>query len=342
MSIHKDKERNTWYVKWRETNKMDGTTSSKTKRGFATKKEAKAFEDEVLSINDYASFAQLLDLYIGSLKGYSNEETRHYKKVTLQQYANELMPLNVRYIKRTDLLSWRNKIAELDRSVYLKNRILQYVKAVSKFGSDYYEYPDFAKTLKPFPKTSDDINEMKIISPEDFRKISDHVENEVYKRFYIFLYHTGCRRGEAMGLTKVDVEGNRVSLNKSIRRPTKGFTPLKNAQSKRTILIDKMAYESIKPLMETEGDFLFGGLEPLSPTTITRLFNEALKKAEMPHYRIHDLRHSFISNAILNGIDIVTVSKYVGHSNVEMTLNRYSHLLKDSEKNMIERMNEIY
>lgn len=342
MSIHKDKERNTWYVKWRETNKMDGTISSKTKRGFATKKEAKAFEDEVLSINDYASFSQLTDLYVGSLKGYANDESREYKKGTLHRYAEELMPLNVRNIKKSDLLIWRNKIAGLDRSLFLKNRILQYVKAVSRFGSDYYDYPDFAKTLKPFPKTSDDVKEMKIISPEDFRKIADNVSNEVYKRFFIFLYHTGCRRGEAMALTKADIEGNRASLNKSIRRPKQGFTPLKNAQSRRTILIDKIACESITPLMETEGDFLFGGLEPLSPTSITRYFDDALKKAELPHYRIHDLRHSFISNAILNGIDIVTVSKYVGHTNVEMTLNRYSHLLKDSEKNMIERMNRIY
>ena len=82
-------------------------------------------------------------------------------------------------------------------------------------------------------------------------------------------------------------------------------------------------------LLKTEGKYLFGGLEPLCPTSITISFDNAIKKAELPHYRIHDLRHSFISNAILNGIDIVTVSKYAGHSNVEMTLNRYSHLLKD-------------
>lgn len=342
MSIHKDKERNTWYVRWRETNKKDGTVVHKRKSGFATKKEAKAFEDEVVGINDYASFSQMVDLYIDSLKGYANDESRMYKKATLHKYAEELMPLNVRDIKKSDLLVWRNKIAGIDRSLFLKNRILQYVKAVSRFGADYYDYPDFAKTLKPFPKTSNDVYEMQVISPEDFAKIAENVSNEVYKRFFIFLYHTGCRRGEAMAITKADVEGNHVSLNKSIRRPKVGFTPLKNAQSKRSILIDQIAYDSIRPLMETDGEYLFGGLEPLSPTTITRHFDDALKKADLPHYRVHDLRHSFISNAILNGIDIVTVSKYVGHSNIEMTLNRYSHLLKDSEKNMIEKLNKIY
>ena len=145
-----------------------------------------------------------------------------------------------------------------------------------------------------------------------------------------------------MGLIKADIEGKRVNLKKSIRRPKEGFKPLKNAQSKRSILIDDIAYNSIKPLLKTEGEYLFGGLEPLSPTSITRNFDNAIKMAKLPHYRIHDLRHSFISNAILNGIDVVTVSKYVGHSNVEMTLNRYSHLLKDSEKRMIDKLNKIY
>lgn len=145
-----------------------------------------------------------------------------------------------------------------------------------------------------------------------------------------------------MCLIKADIEGNRVNLNKSIRRPKEGFKPLKNAQSKRSILLDDIAYDSIKLLLKTEGEYLFDGLEPLCPTSITRNFDNAIKMAKLPHYRIRDLRHSFISNAILNGIDIVTVSKYVGHSNVEMTLNRYSHLLKDSEKRMIDKMNKIY
>ena len=87
---------------------------------------------------------------------------------------------------------------------------------------------------------------------------------------------------------------------------------------------------------------MFGEYEALSPTSISRNFDKACKNANLPHYRIHDLRHSFISNAILNGIDIVTVSRYVGHSDIEMTLNRYSHLLKDSEKRMIDKLNILY
>ncbi len=341
MSIHYDRAKKTYTVRWREKNRATGQEIHKAKRGFTTKKEARKYEEEMEAIQDYASFDQLKDLYIESLIGYTNEETRHAKKRLFEKYAAPLFPMNVRQIKKSDLLLWRNGIAELDRSIDLKNKILQIVKAVSKFGAEYYDYPDFAKNIKAFPKNSDDINEIAVLSKENFEKMLENCSNEVYKRFYSFLYYTGCRRGEALALTKADIKGKTASLNKSIRRYKDGFRPLKNRYSKRSIILSDKAYDSIEPLLDTEGDFIFGGTEPLPTTSISRNFDAALKKAGLDHYRIHDLRHSFISNAILNGVDIVSISRYVGHANIEMTLNRYSHLLKDSEQRMINRLNEL-
>ena len=341
MSIHYDKERKTYYVRWRETNKVTGEIKHRKKCGFETKKEAKSFESEVIDNTSYVSFLQLSELYIDSLKGYANDDTRKRKTMMVNKYMKELHPMNVKYIKKSDLLYWRNGIADLNRSLSIKNRILEICKAISKFGADYYDYPDFAKGIKAFPASSDDIRETKILSHDDLNKALEYCDNEVYKRYYTFLYHTGCRRGEALALLKSDVHGKEVSISKSIRNYKNGFTPLKNRYSKRTILLTDKAYNAIKPLLKTEGDFIFGGLEPLPVTNLARVFDKALEKAELSHYRLHDLRHSFISNAILNGIDIVSVSRYVGHANIEMTLNRYSHLLKDSEKRMINKLNEL-
>ena len=340
MSVHLDKARKTYYVMWRET--CDGNIIQKKKRGFATKKEARAFEEDLQNVKDSCSFAQLKDRYFESLKGYASDETIASRKRIAEQYCKSLMPMNVRNIKNQDMMEYKNYVYSLDRSLSHKNRIIQIVKAISKFGYEYYEFPNFGKVLKSFPKTSDDVKEMKIISPDDFEKIRENCSNEVYKRFYTFLYHTGMRRGEAMALQKSDIDGKHADLNKSMRRPNGGFRPLKTVSSKRSIILDDIAYDSIKPLLDTDGDFVFGEYEALSPTTITRIFDKACAKAGLAHYRIHDLRHSFISNAILNGIDIVTVSRYVGHSDIEMTLNKYSHLLKDSEQRMVDKLNELY
>lgn len=344
MSIHLDKEKKTYTVRWRETNKTTGEIVHRSKRGFVTKREARAFEDEVLNIKSYASFKQLLDMYVDSLKGYTLEETRNDKLSLADRYLDSLFSLNVRNIKKSDIIALKNKIADLDRSIVVKNKILRLVKSVSKFGAEVYDYPDFAKFLKVFPKTSNDVKEMMIISPSDFNLAMEQVSNEVYKRFLTFLYHTGMRRGEAMALKKSNIsiiDGRYYArIENSVRR--NDLKSLKNPHSKRTILLDNVSCEAIKPLLELEGDYIFGENEPLSGTTISRQFDNALSKVGLPHYRVHDLRHSFVSNAILNGIDIVSVSKYVGHANIERTLNTYSHLLKDSELRMIDRLNELH
>ena len=341
MSVNKE-DNGTFTVRWYERNAMTGEQIRRSKRGFRTKKEARKFEEAMQDNSGFIIFRDLMELYLKSEIGFANDETIRAKRNLLKKYASEFLDRDIRRIKRSDLLEWRIRVASLDLCTFRKNRLIQNVKAVSKFGMTYYDYPDFAVCLKSFPKSSDDVHEIHIISPEDFDRLMEKIPNEVYKKFFIYLYHTGLRRGEAMALTKSDIEGNRANINKSIRSMNKGLNRLKNPQSRRSILLDETAMETIKPLMKEEGDFVFGGIECLKCTSMRRYLDQAAAAAELPHCRVHDFRHSFISNAILNGMDIVTVSKYVGHSNIEMTLNRYSHLLKDSEQKMIEKMNEIY
>lgn len=345
MSVNKEKN-GTYTVRWYETNSSTGEAIQRKKRGFATKREARAFEDKMNDLKVYASIAQLKDQYIASLQGYASAETMKDKRSMANRYLEPLYGFNVRDIKKTDIVAWRNQIAVLDRSTCLKNKILQLLKSISRFGSDIYGYPNFAGFLKPFPKTSDDVKTIMVISPEDFDKAMENINMEIYRRFYTFLYHTGMRRGEAQALQKnsvVWVNGKEyVKIEKSVDERSYELKTLKNPQSKRTILLDDVARETIEPLLATDGDFLFGGESSLRHTNITRHFNKGLDGAGLPHYRIHDLRHSFISNAILNGVDIVSVSKYVGHKNIERTLNTYSHLLKDSEARMIDQLNSLF
>lgn len=338
MSVELDKARKTYTVRWKE--RLDGQWVQKKKRGFKTKKEARAYEEYITSIQETASFKELCGLFTKSQKGYANEETIKGKERILEMYAEGLMPLNVKYMSKADVLEWKSNLADLDLSISMKNRIMQTVKAVFRYGAEVYDYPNHGKVLKAFPKTSDDVKQLKVLSSEDFQNVAQNVSNEVYRRFFIFLYHTGMRRGEAMGLLKEDITDHTVTINKSVRRAKTGRKALKNVASKRTILLDKKAYEAIEPLLDTEGEYLFGEHAPLSASQVTRYFEQGLKGAGLPHYRVHDLRHSFISNAILNGADIVTVSRYVGHSNIEQTLNTYSHLLKDSERRLVEILNE--
>ena len=339
MAIIKEKN-GTYTVRWRETNPLTGEVKHKGKRGFATKREARDFE--LSTGNTDHTFHSLMNDYLNSQKGYANEDTIHTKRRLYEMYCQPLLGKNIADISVQTINAWKNYIYDLPLSKTTKNRLITIVKSLSKYGYTNYELNDFAKSLKRFPKTSEDVKEMRIISVAEFNAIISNVDNPIYRAFFVFLYHTGCRRGEAIALNKTDINGNRASLNKSIRRTFSPQNRLKNAQSKRTILLDKFVLAEIAPLMNLPGNYVFGGIEPLCPTSIDRHFKSACKAAGITGVRIHDLRHSFISNAILNGMNIVTVSKYVGHKNVTTTLNQYSHVLKDSEEDMISRMAELY
>ena len=63
-------------------------------------------------------------------------------------------------------------------------------------------------------------------------------------------------------------------------------------------------------------------------TTIKTGWGVVLKAARIKDFRLHDLRHTFASKLVMAGVDLVTVSKLLGHSDIRMTM-RYSHLAPD-------------
>ena len=344
MSIHYDPKRKTYYVRWRVIDRSTGNVSHKKKSGFATKKEAKEYEAAQETEINALLFSDVLEDYLASLKGYASEETIHSKRRQISHYCSQFMNMDVNAISKKMVSDWKNDLSTKPIAIDTKNQILANFKAVGKYAYLYNDVENFAKILKRFPKSSSDVHEMNIISPEDFELILSFMDNEDYKRFFRFLYHTGVRRGEAIGLKKDAVDGRYVQIRESIRR--RGKTSLKTPSSRRTILLDDVAYEIVQYYMDMEGDYVFGGYEPIAPQSISNNWNPALKKANkvknIGHVRIHDLRHSFVSNAIMNGANIVTVSKYVGHKNTTMTLDIYSHLLTGSQEDMIKVLEGVY
>jgi integrase len=67
-------------------------------------------------------------------------------------------------------------------------------------------------------------------------------------------------------------------------------------------------------------------------------FSRAVKKAGLTRFTWHDLRHTFASRLVMEGVDIVTVSKLLGHRSLAMT-RRYSHLSPEHEQVAVERLN---
>lgn len=76
----------------------------------------------------------------------------------------------------------------------------------------------------------------------------------------------------------------------------------------------------------------------MEPRTLQYRFAKILKNENMPPVHFHALRHMFASNCIQLGFDVKALSEILGHSNVEITLNRYVHVSLDQK---IAYMNRI-
>ena len=90
-----------------------------------------------------------------------------------------------------------------------------------------------------------------------------------------------------------------------------------------------------------KGEYVFGGERGIAPTTIGRKFLEAKKLSGVKNIRLHDLRHSHATVLINAGVNIVAVSKRLGHSTIDQTLKTYTHLLESSDQNMMRKINEL-
>lgn len=118
------------------------------------------------------------------------------------------------------------------------------------------------------------------------------------------------------------------------------FDSLENEIRKleKDILKLKKAYPNDSNVSKEEL-YIFGGIKPLSPSTINRYKAKACKRADIRPITLHQFRHSHATFLIQKGIMINEVSKRLGHSKVSTTLDVYSHTDLSQEKRVIDTLN---
>lgn len=171
--------------------------------------------------------------------------------------------------------------------------------------------------------------------------------NPRYVSPYIILISikTGLRYSEVIGLTWdcLNFNKNTITINKTWDAVvTRSFQPTKNESSNRTITVDKITLSYMKQLhdRQIEKGFNFNNLvfskdgkQPPSNNSVNTSLERLIKRAgintKITH---HGLRHTHASSLLFNNINIKYISKRLGHANVSITLNIYSHIIEEMEK----------
>lgn len=188
---------------------------------------------------------------------------------------------------------------------------------------------------------------------EEYQKFIEKVDNYMYQVLFDTLYYTGLRLGECLALSWKDLTDNYIVVNITISKEkingVRLITSPKTKSSIRKVMIDPDLKQKLlnykkycsKTIHFEDNWFIFGGINPLSPTTIERKKNKYCEEADIKKIRIHDLRHSHASLLISNGVPITVVQNRLGHSDSSMTLKIYSHMFPSDEDKAIKVINTI-
>lgn len=258
----------------------------------------------------------------------------------LQKWKNDIGCLDLTittkrniYKELNSLLNWGVKMERLPRNP---------LKSVGTFQDVYFEKP--AETLHYY-------------TPEEYVRFAAAARSSEEWPYYVFFsiaFYTGMRKGEINALRWSDINGNILHVRRSIAQKLKGEdkdmeTPPKNKSSYRDLqiplpLMEILAEHKSRQQSDsrwTEDYRVCGGASILRDTSIENKNKAYQTAAGLPHIRIHDFRHTHASLLVNEGISIQEVARRLGHSNVEITWNTYSHLYPREEERAVAILNRI-
>lgn len=232
---------------------------------------------------------------------------------------------------------------------------------------------------KPKSDTSHEVNYFEPEELERIRKCLDTAPMK-WKVITHLLIVTGCRRGEIMGLkwNAINFENNSIHISNNLLYDKEYGIYEDTTKTDTSDRIIRLTTETAGLLKEyrawwehlrresgtdwnsfieiadgkgirhyQKADFLFiqdSGNNigyPMHPDSITDWLDRFSEKNNLPHINPHAFRHTLASVLCLNGIDITTISKWLGHKNVSTTMNIYEHILEQGKEQVVECVADV-
>ena len=186
--------------------------------------------------------------------------------------------------------------------------------------------------------------EKQILGDEQLDAFMEEIKKEEY--WYDFFYvevMTGLRRGEICGLkwSDIDFDANKLRVQRSVSKKKGGGIVIgetKTSTGTRNIIMPPSVSEILLKRKQTAiTEWVFPAFlnpeQPIHPEAAYRKLKVLLKHAELPLIRFHDLRHTFATHAMKGGVDAKTLSGILGHTNASFTLDTYTHVTSDMQRN---------
>lgn len=199
--------------------------------------------------------------------------------------------------------------------------------------------------------------EIEPLTPDEISAFLGQIGGDRLEALYVLALTTGLRRGELLGLRWMDIDLDRGSLRvvRSLQRVSgrTAFVEPKSTRSRRVVgfapfvgevlrvhrarqVAERLA--SAEEWDDPELVFTTDSGKPLDGMNLTHRFQLLLKRAGVRRRRFHDLRHSCATVLLAQGVPARVVMEMLGHSQISVTMNTYTHVLPALQQEAAARM----
>lgn len=232
------------------------------------------------------------------------------------------------------------------RSIYcVMNQIFSY--GAIRFGFPLLKFQIGVNAKRTEP--------IEILRTDEQKILLNHMYQDMdpCKLGIIICLTTGLRLGEICSLKweDIDFENQILHINRTVQRVRKSSgdkkTMLaesnpKTVCSKREIPLTEQLMELLRKFQNKDPYVIKSGNSPMDPRTYQYKFQSYLCAAGIQKRNFHILRHTFATNCISSGADVKSVSEILGHSSVNITLNKYVHPAMDIKRSCLTSLSSIY
>jgi integrase len=341
---------------------ITGRRRQKWHSGYRTKKDAERALTELLAAKDSGTYLEptketfniFVPLWLAAIKPTIRPSTHYSYSRNLQLHV--LPQLGSVQLRRIDAGMLNGLYAALladGRKNYagggLSPRSVRYIHTIiHRALRDAVKWGRLARNPAEAadpPKATGGRPESITWTADQLRTFLEATRGSRYWVAYLLLATTGLRRGEALGLRwqDLDLDAGRASIRQTviaIRHTVLISTP-KTASGRRTVTLDTGTVAALREhrarqaaerlLMGagwTDNDLVFCHPDGtmVHPERFSRGFLEAVERIGLPRIRLHDLRHGWATLALQKGIHPKVVQERLGHANIAITLDTYSHV----------------
>lgn len=356
------------------TDPLTGKRIDTTRRGFSSAREAKQALTQLKAEFDAGKFkTKNQDITLGELYKMWWAVYEPSVKITTSNnryltYSKHFKKYDSLKISKLNTLWAQDVVNELAKEFKSYKTLLSVLRLVINYGIrlELIEKDPFALVVYPKPlEKSTKVHriENNFYSKDELKLFLDRAKklpNPVYYPFFRLLAYSGIRAGEisALNWSDIDFDEHTLSITKTVsrglRKNSNFITKPKTKKSNRTIFIDDETLQILKTWKTTQAKMLLAkGINALSDSQLifpkrgnqiagTTSANSRLRvlynrNPDLRRISIHGFRHTHATLLLEAGLNIKDIQERLGHKNVQITLDIYSHVTQQKKQKTAEK-----